>query len=84
MNRKNVTVLDLANVSVDTDSSERQTLALFPIEQDGKKMLDHMLLVSTDGRTYVVPKLIDYRRLPEQKRAELVALDTNFRCGARF
>lgn len=85
MDCKQIAVLDLSRVTVETDSNERKVLSLFPVEQDGQKMLDHMLLVSTDGRTYVVPNPV--KRLGksrERKRAELFGWNVDFRCGARF
>lgn len=78
-------MLDLSRVAVETNSDERKVLSLFPVDQNGQKMLDHMLLVSTGGRTYVVP---NPARRPEKsregKRAERLGWNVDFRCGARF
>lgn len=85
MDCKQITVLDLSRIAVETNSDERKVLSLFPVDQDGQKMLDHMLLVSTEGRTYVVP---NPARRPEKsrewKRAERLGWNVDFRCGARF
>ena len=85
MNCKQVTVLDLSRMTVKTNPDERKILSLFPVDQNGQKMLDHMLLVSTDGRTYVVPNPAKRpEKSRERKRAELLGWNVDFRCGARF
>ncbi len=85
MNCKQVTVLDLSRMAVETNPDERKVLSLFPVDQNGQKMLDHMLLVSTDGRTYVVPNPAKRpEKSRERKRAELLGWNVDFRCGARF
>jgi len=85
MDCKQIAVLDLSCVTVETNPDERKVLSLFPVEQDGQKMLDHMLLVSTDGRTYVVPNPAKRpEKSRERKRAELLGWNVDFRCGARF
>mgnify|MGYP000621017376 CR=1 FL=1 len=78
-------ILDLSCVAVETNSDEKKVLSLFPVEQDGQKMLDHMLLVSTEGRTYVVPNPAKCpEKSRERKRAERFGWNVDFRCGARF
>lgn len=78
-------ILDLSCVAVETNSDEKKVLSLFPVEQDGQKMLDHMLLVSTEGRTYVVPNPAKHpEKSRERKRAERFGWNVDFRCGARF
>ena len=85
MNCKQIAVLDLSRAAVETNSDERKVLSLFPVDQDGQKMLDHMLLVSTDGRTYVVPNPAKRpEKSREKKRAERLGWNVDFRCGARF
>ena len=78
-------MLDLSRVVVETNSDERKVLSLFPVDQNGQKMLDHMLLVSTEGRTYVVPNPAKRpEKSRERKRAERLGWNVDFRCGARF
>lgn len=78
-------MLDLSRVAVETNSDERKVLSLFPVDQNGQKMLDHMLLVSTEGRTYVVPNPAKHpEKSRERKRAERLGWNADFRCGARF
>lgn len=78
-------ILDLSCVAVETNSDEKKVLSLFPVEQDGQKMLDHMLLVSTEGRTYVVPNPAKCpEKSRERKKAERFGWNVDFRCGARF
>lgn len=85
MDCKQITVLDLSRIAVETNSDERKVLSLFPVDQNGQKMLDHMLLVSTEGRTYVVPNPAKHpEKSRERKRAERLGWNVDFRCGARF
>lgn len=82
---RQVAVLDLSRVSVDIDADERKVLSMFPVDQQGRKMLDHMLLVSTGSRTYVVPNPASHpAKSRECKKAELLGWNVDFRCGARF
>lgn len=85
MNCKQIAVLDLSRVTVEPTQDEGKVLSLFPVDQNGQKMLDHMLLVSTDGHTYVVPNPTKRpEKSRERKRAELLGWNIDFRCGARF
>lgn len=56
MNSNEIVAFDLAKVDVKIDSDDAKVMSVFPVDQEGKKMLDDMLLVSADEHTYVVPK----------------------------
>lgn len=81
MNCTQTTVLDLSGITVKTDSYEREVMSLFPVDQDGKRMLDYMMLASTGGRTYVVTNPEKFKR---EKKAEPIGWNVDFRRGARF
>ena len=85
MNYSEAVVLDLSEINVEIDQDEQKILSLFPVDQGGKKMLDGMILVSSDNRTYVVQKPVGKTRMAiEERRAKQIGWNVDFRRGAVF
>lgn len=85
MNYSEAVVLDLSEINVEIDQDEQKILSLFPVDQGGKKMLDGMILVSSDNRTYVVQKPVEKTRMAiEERRAKPIGWNVDFRRGAVF
>jgi len=85
MNYSEAVVLDLSEINVEIDQDEQKILSLFPVDQGGKKMLDGMILVSSDNRTYVVQKPVGKTRMAiEERRAKPIGWNVDFRRGAVF
>lgn len=85
MNYSEAVVLDLSEINVEIDQDEQKILSLFPVDHGGKKMLDGMILVSSDNRTYVVQKPAGKTRMAiEERRAKPIGWNVDFRRGAVF
>ena len=85
MNCSEAVVLDLSEINVELNQDEQKIFSLFPVDQNGKKMLDGMILVSSDNRTYVVQKPIGKTRMAiEERRAKPIGWNVDFRRGAVF
>ena len=85
MNYSEAVVLDLSEINVEIDQDEQKILSLFPVDQGGKKMLDGMILVSSDNRTYVIQKPVGKTRMAiEERRAKPIGWNVDFRRGAVF
>ena len=85
MNYSEAVVLDLSEINVEIDQDEQKILSLFPVDQGGKKMLDGMILVSSDNRTYVVQKPVGKTRMAiEERRAKPIGWNVDFRRGDVF
>ena len=85
MNCKEAVVLDLAEINVKVNPDEAKVMSLFPVDQDGKKMLDKMFLVSADSHTYVVQRP---KRKPEipvaSRKPRPIGWNVDYLHGARF
>ena len=85
MNCSEAVVLDLSEINVELNQDEQKIFSLFPVDQNGKKMLDGMILVSSDNRTYVVQKPVGKTRMAiEERRAKPIGWNVDFRRGAVF
>lgn len=85
MNCSEAVVLDLSEINVELNQDEQKIFSLFPVDQGGKKMLDGMILVSSDNRTYVVQKPVGKTRMAiEERRAKPIGWNVDFRRGAVF
>ena len=85
MDCKNIAVLDLSNIDVVLDPDEAKVLSLFPVDQDGSRMLDNMVLVSVDKHTYVARKAPAQKRITTEKRKSVpIGWNVDFLHGAVF
>lgn len=82
MYSRKIVVFDLAKVDVKIDADDAKVMSVFPVDHEGKKMLDDMLLVSADERTYVVQKPVKRISTAEGKKVNPTRYNFDFLHGA--